>query len=54
MKLNKFTILYVEDSKVLREYVKDMLKEHAKEVYVASDGKKGIEVFSKVKPDIVM
>jgi len=54
MNLKNFTILYVEDSRVLREYIKNTLQNYAKEVYVASDGKEGLEQFAKVKPDIVI
>jgi len=54
MILKNFTILYVEDSRVLREYMKNLLKNYAKEVYTANDGKDGIEQFVKLKPDIVI
>jgi len=54
MILKNFTILYVEDSRVLREYMKNLLKNYAKEVYTANDGKDGLEQFVKLKPDIVI
>lgn len=54
MNLKNFTILYVEDSRVLREFIKNTLQNYAKEVYVASDGKEGLEQFAKYKPDIVI
>jgi YesN/AraC family two-component response regulator len=52
--LKNFTILYVEDSKVLREYMKNSLKPYVKEIYTANDGKEGLEQFVKIKPDIVI
>jgi YesN/AraC family two-component response regulator len=52
--LKNFTILYVEDSKVLRSYMHDLLQGYAKEVYTANDGKEGLEEFIKHKPDIVI
>lgn len=54
MVLKNFTILYVEDSKVLRTYMKDLIQAYAKEVFTANDGKEGIEQFIKHKPDIVI
>jgi len=54
MILKNFTILYVEDSRVLREYMKNLLTNYAKEVYTATDGKDGLEQFVKFKPDIVI
>ncbi|MDD2699022.1 MAG: response regulator [Arcobacteraceae bacterium] len=54
MILKNFTILYVEDSKVLREYMKNSLKPYVKEIYTANDGKEGLEQFVKIKPDIVI
>jgi YesN/AraC family two-component response regulator len=52
--LKNFTILYVEDSKVLREYIKNLLKIHVKDIFTANDGKEGLEQFAKLKPDIVI
>lgn len=54
MILKNFTILYVEDSKVLREYIKNLLKIHVKDIFTANDGKEGLEQFAKLKPDIVI
>ncbi len=54
MVLKNFTVLYVEDSKVLRTYMKDLIQAYAKEVFTANDGKEGIEQFIKHKPDIVI
>ena len=54
MILNNFTVLYVEDSKTMRTYVQDFLSKLVKKVYVANDGKEGIDVYLKEKPDIVI
>ncbi len=54
MVLKNFTILYVEDSKLLRETMRRTLKDHVKEFYTANDGKEGLEQFVKIKPDIVI
>jgi YesN/AraC family two-component response regulator len=54
MVLKNFTILYVEDSKVLRTYMKDLLQSYVKELYTATDGKEGLEQFIKNKPNIVI
>lgn len=54
MYLNNFSVLYVEDSKVLQEYVKDLLKNIVKDIFIADDGKAGIEMVSKHRPDIII
>ena len=38
----------------MREYTKDLLKKYARDVFVAVDGKDGLEQFVKIKPDIVI
>ena len=54
MLLENFSILYVEDSKTQRELIKDLLQNITKEIYLAENGKQGVELFSKYKPDIVI
>lgn len=54
MILKDFTVLYVEDSKTLRQFMKDLLQDHVKDVYLAKDGKEGILQYSKLKPDIII
>lgn len=45
-------ILIVDDDESIREIVKIMLKEH--EVYEASSGLEGLELYQKIKPDLVL
>jgi CheY-like chemotaxis protein len=54
MYLKNFTVLYVEDSKVLQAYMRDLLQDLVKEIYIANDGKEGITMVSKHKPDIIV
>ncbi|MGB5794159.1 response regulator [Poseidonibacter sp.] len=49
-----FNILFVEDSKALQTQVAKFLNKLFKNVYIASDGKEGIEAFKKYKPDIIL
>ena len=45
-------ILVVDDDMVMRELLKIMLKDF--EVYEAEDGKEAVEIYKKIKPDIVL
>ncbi len=49
-----FSILYVEDNKALRENASKLLVKFFDTVYSAMDGEKGLEVFKKELPDIVI
>jgi len=48
------TILYVEDSGILLKRMSMFFDNIFKEVYQASNGQEGIEVYNKYKPDIVV
>lgn len=54
MNLENFTLLYVEDDKQTQEAMSEILRLYLKEVYVASDGYEGLELFKKHSPDIVL
>ena len=54
MKLNNYTILYVEDDIDTQELMSNILKMTFKEVFVASNGKEGLELYKEKKPDIVL
>jgi len=54
MYLNEVTILYVEDELETQEVIKEILEDTCKEVFVASDGVEGLEVYKEKKPDIVL
>ncbi len=45
-------ILIVDDDESIREIVKIMLKEH--EVYEASSGLEGVEIYMRIRPDLVL
>jgi len=53
---SNYTILVVDDEVGSRDIITNSLKDRLgfKEVYVASDGKEGLEKFEKLNPDIVM
>jgi len=48
------TILYVEDNKLLRDEIEKFLNRFAKKLYIAKDGKEGLETFIKYQPDIII
>jgi len=53
-KLNKFTVLVVEDDDEIRKRILNTLKFYFKKVYESSDGIDGYESFLALKPDLVI
>ena len=54
MRLENFTILYVEDDLTTQEIIKDILSSSSKEVFIANDGQEGLELYKEKQPDIVL
>ena len=54
MRLKNFSILYVEDEKTTRELIGEILRDTCKEVFIASEGKEGLELYKEKNPDIVL
>ena len=54
MYLKETTILYVEDDLATQRLIKRILSRHCKEVFVASDGVEGLELYRKTNPNIVL
>lgn len=54
MKASQFSVLYVEDEPSVSEVVKHVLELFFKQVYFASNGKEGLELFIKHKKQIDM
>lgn len=54
VELNQMTLLYVEDEDLTREYLSLYLNRRLGMVYVAKDGKEGLELFKKHRPQIVL
>jgi len=52
--MNDFTLLYVEDNKIIQRLVLVILKKYFKKIYIAGNGKEGIKIFKEKKPDIVL
>ena len=52
--LKDMTILYVEDDKDVKEHIKVVLKDDVKELYIASNGEEGLELYSQKNPDIII
>jgi len=54
MYLDDTTILYIEDDLSTQKLIQKILKRYCKEVFVANDGVEGLELYKKVKPNIVL
>ena len=54
MNLKNFTLLCVEDNPYTLEQLNILLKDDVKEIYLAKDGAKGLEIFNTKRPDIVL
>lgn len=52
--LKKYTILYVEDDKMVNEELSFFLKKIVGTVYTAFNGKDGLIAYKKYKPDVVL
>jgi CheY-like chemotaxis protein len=52
--VNKNKILIIEDEEILLNLLQKKLSQEGYEVSVAKDGKEGLEVMKKVKPDLVL
>lgn len=52
--LKKYSVLVVEDTSELRSYLKETLSNYFVHVYVAKDGKEGLEQIKERLPDVVI
>ncbi|WP_288360090.1 two-component regulator propeller domain-containing protein [uncultured Bacteroides sp.] len=52
--LKDFTVVIVEDIMELRNYLKETLSGYFAKVYVAKDGKEGLELIKQKQPDIIV
>ncbi len=52
--LNNLAIMYVEDDKTTQEYLKMILQDRCKELFLASDGVEGLNIYKSKNPDIVI
>lgn len=54
MFLKKTSVLYVEDEIETRQVIEKILSKTCKEVFLASDGVEGLEVYKDKQPDIIL
>ncbi|CAA6807421.1 MAG: Diguanylate cyclase/phosphodiesterase (GGDEF & EAL domains) with PAS/PAC sensor(S) [uncultured Sulfurovum sp.] len=54
MRLQNFTILYVEDELTTQELIGEILRDSCKEVFIANDGEEGLKLYKEKKPDIIL
>lgn len=52
--LNKYSVIVIEDTADLRNYLKEALERYFHRVYVAKDGKEGLEQIKRHLPDIII
>lgn len=52
--LESLTVLYVEDEEMIKEEVTFFCKRFIPNFHIASNGLEGIEVYKKVKPDVIV
>jgi YesN/AraC family two-component response regulator len=54
MLLDEITILFVDDERNTQEMIGFLLKSYCQEVFLASDGKEGLEIYKDKRPNIVI
>ncbi len=52
--LKSLSVLYVEDEDLMRENMGMLLRRKVKQVYMASNGREGLEKFHTEKPDLII
>lgn len=52
--LKQATLLYVEDDEVIRTFLAKRLEPRVSKLYLANDGKDGLEKFKQFNPDVVL
>ena len=52
--LKDITVLFVEDVQFTHELMKLLLEDDVKELYIASNGKEGLEMYKDKKPDVIL
>lgn len=52
-KLKTLTVLYVEDEEDIRKKISNSLSYYVGEVVEASNGEEGLDLYHKIKPDII-
>ncbi len=50
----KKKVLIIDDALLIREVVKEIIDKESIEFYEAEDGKEGLEIFKKKRPDLVI
>jgi DNA-binding response OmpR family regulator len=53
-KMKSYTILYVEDDTEIRESITEFLKRYCKKIYSCNCSEKGMELYHKFHPDILL
>lgn len=51
---SELTVLYVEDDAFTSAVITMLLKKWVKQLFIAKDGREGLEVYKKIKPNVVI
>ncbi len=54
LKKTKYTLLFIDDEVMIRRIALSVLKPYFLEVHEAKDGEEGLELYHKLKPDIII
>ncbi|NEW61555.1 response regulator [Sulfurovum sp. bin170] len=54
MLLDEITILFVDDDYDTQDMIGSLLKSYCQEVFLASDGNEGLQIYKDKRPDIVI
>lgn len=52
--LSNITILYVEDEEMIRDEVNYFFSKYVKNFHTATNGQEGLELYNKIKPDLII
>jgi len=52
--MKNLSVLYVEDEEITRKAIEVILKRRVKNIYLASNGKEGMDIYLDKKPDVVI
>jgi len=54
LKKTKYTLLFIDDEAMIRRIATSVLKPYFSEMYEAKDGEEGLDLYYKLKPDIII
>jgi len=52
--MKTYTILYVEDDQIVREYITEFLNRYCKKIYDCKSSEEGLEIYKEKRPNILL